>query len=54
MASYNLLEGTLPNLVNSELRALYLSGVAGRSGGSVSLKTRNSPIKDIKVGLLNW
>ena len=35
MASHNLLEGTLPNLVNLDLKALYLSGAAGRSGGSM-------------------
>ena len=33
MASGNLLEGTLPNLVDPGLQAVYLSGVAGRSRG---------------------
>ena len=35
MASCNLLEGTLPSVVDSDLKALCLSGVAGRSGGSM-------------------
>ena len=35
IASSNLLEGTLPNLVKPNLRALYLSGIAGYSGGSL-------------------
>ena len=35
MASANFFEGTLPNRINSELRTLYLSGAAGRSGGVV-------------------
>ena len=34
MASCNLLEGTLPSVVDSKkLNVLCLSGVAGRSGG---------------------
>ena len=33
MASCNLLEGTLPNVVDSSLSLLCLSGVAGRSRG---------------------
>ena len=33
MASCNLLEGTLPNVVSPDLLVLGLSGVAGCSGG---------------------
>ena len=33
MASSNLLEGTLPNVVSLDLQALHLSGVAGHTRG---------------------
>ena len=36
MASGNPLEGTLPNVVKQNGRILLLSGVVGRSGGSLS------------------